>query len=62
MVEKLDYLLRIEERVRKGEELKAPRHASAAASCDYYVTIYDIIPNSLCTEYYNKYRNHNIVK
>jgi hypothetical protein len=34
------------ERVRKGEELKAPRHASAAASCDDHVTTYDIIPNT----------------
>jgi predicted ATP-grasp superfamily ATP-dependent carboligase len=32
--------------MRKGEELKAPRHASAAASCDDHVTIYDIIPNT----------------
>jgi hypothetical protein len=31
--------------VREGEELKAPRHASAAASCDDHVTIYNIIPN-----------------
>jgi hypothetical protein len=31
--------------VRKGEELKAPRYASAAASCDDHMTIYDIIPN-----------------
>ena len=33
-------------RVRKGGELKAPRYASAAASCDDYVTICDIIPNT----------------
>jgi hypothetical protein len=32
--------------VREGEELKAPRHASAAASCDDHVTTYNIIPNS----------------
>ena len=32
--------------MREGEELKAPRHASAAASCDDYVIIYNIIPNS----------------
>ena len=32
--------------MRKGEELKAPRHASAAASCDNYVTTRDIIPNN----------------
>ena len=31
--------------MRKGEELKAPRHASAAALCDDHVTIYNIIPN-----------------
>ena len=31
--------------MRKGEELKAPRYASAAASCDDYITIYNIIPN-----------------
>jgi len=31
--------------VRKGEELKAPRYASAAATRDY-ITIRDIIPNS----------------
>ena len=34
------------ERVRKGEELKAPRYASAAASCDDHVTIHNIIPNT----------------
>ena len=32
--------------MRKGEELKAPRHTSAAASCDDHVTTRDIIPNS----------------
>jgi hypothetical protein len=32
--------------VRKGEELKAPRYASAAALCDDYMTIYNIIPNT----------------
>ena len=31
--------------VRKGEELKAPRYASAAATCDY-ITTRDIIPNT----------------
>ena len=41
------------ERVRKGEELKAPRHASAAALCDDYVTTYDIIPNTIYT--YNSF-------
>ena len=32
--------------VRKGEgeEPKAPRHASAAATRDHYVTIRDIVP------------------
>ena len=30
--------------VRKGEELKAPRYASAAATRDY-ITTCDIIPN-----------------
>ena len=29
--------------MRKGEELKAPHYASATASCDDYVTIYDYI-------------------
>ena len=32
--------------MRKGEELKAPRYASAAASCDDHVNTYNIIPNS----------------
>ena len=31
--------------MRKGEELKAPRYASAAATRDY-ITTRDIIPNS----------------
>ena len=31
--------------MRKGEELKALHYASAAASCDDYMTIYNIIPN-----------------
>jgi hypothetical protein len=31
--------------VREGEELKAPRHASAAATRDY-ITARDIIPNN----------------
>jgi hypothetical protein len=43
MVEKLFNCIR---KVRKGEELRAPRHASAVASCDDHVTIYDIIPNN----------------
>ena len=33
--------------MRKGEELKAPRYASAAASCDDSVTTYNIIPNNI---------------
>ena len=32
--------------MREGEELKAPRHASAAALCDDHVTIYNIISNA----------------
>ena len=32
--------------MRKGKELKAPRHASTAALCDNYVTTRDIIPNT----------------
>ena len=32
--------------VRKGEELKAPRYASAAVTRDY-ITTRDIIPNNL---------------
>ena len=32
--------------MRKGEELKAPRYASAAALYDDYVTTRDIIPNT----------------
>ena len=32
--------------MRKGEELKAPHYASAAASCNDYMTIYNIIPNT----------------
>ena len=35
--------------VRKGEELKAPRYASAAALCDDHVTTYNIIPNNYTT-------------
>ena len=41
--------------MRKGEELKAPRHASVAASCDDYVTTYNIIPNNLVFKKYIKY-------
>ena len=40
LVNKLDCL-----KIRKGEELKAPRHASVAASCDDHVTTHNIIPN-----------------
>ena len=32
--------------MREGEELKAPRYASAAALCNDYVIIYNIIPNT----------------
>ena len=32
--------------MREGKELKAFRHTSARASCDDYVTIYNIIPNT----------------
>jgi hypothetical protein len=32
--------------MRKGEELRAPRYASAAALYNDHVTIYDIIPNT----------------
>ena len=32
--------------MRKGEELKTPRHASAAALCGDHITTHDIIPNS----------------
>ena len=32
--------------MREGEELKAPRHASAAASYDDHVTTRDIIANT----------------
>ena len=39
-------LILLRKGVRKGEELKAPRYASAAASCDDHVTTYNIIPNS----------------
>ena len=42
--------------VRKGEELKASRYASAAATRDY-ITTCDIIPNNI----YNKNKN-KIVK
>ena len=31
--------------MRKGEELKAPRYANAAATRDY-ITAHDIIPNT----------------
>ena len=32
--------------MREGEELKASRYASTAASCNDYMTIYNIIPNT----------------
>ena len=37
--------------MRKGEELKAPRHASATASCDDHVTTYNIIPNNYAKDH-----------
>ena len=37
-------LIEIRKKVRKGKELKTPRHASTTASCDDYVTTYNIIP------------------
>ena len=40
------YIRLILRRVRKGEELKAPRHASAAALYDDHMTTRDIIPNT----------------
>ena len=43
MVKRLDLILK--KGVRKGKELRAPRYASAATSCNDYVTIYNIIPN-----------------
>ena len=33
--------------MRKGEELKAPHHASAAATHDDYITTRDIVPTFL---------------
>jgi hypothetical protein len=33
--------------IREGEELKAPRHASAAATRDDHVTTRDIVPTSI---------------
>ena len=40
----VDFLI-IRKGVRKGEELKAPRYASAALTRDY-ITTRDIIPNN----------------
>jgi len=34
-------------RIREGEELKAPRHASAAAARDDHVTTRDIVPTDI---------------
>ena len=55
--------------MRKGEELKAPRHANAAVSCDDHVTIYDIIPNrilirkiNLLKIYWPHYANKKAIK
>ena len=41
--------------VRKGEELKAPRYASAAAIRDY-ITTRDIIPIIIYTDLYSLYK------
>ena len=41
--------------MRKGEELKAPRYANAAASCDNHVTIHDIIPNIYKRDFSRRY-------
>ena len=32
--------------MRKGKELKAPHHTSTVASCNDYIIIYNIIPNT----------------
>ena len=49
--------------MRKGEELKAPHYASAAAICDY-ITIYNISPNNRLTPLYFKiyYKKENYLK
>ena len=46
----------IKKGVRKGEELKAPRYASAAVIRNY-ITICNIIPNT----YINKEKCYNII-
>ena len=33
--------------MRKGKELKAPHYTNTTASCDDYIIIYNIIPNTL---------------
>ena len=38
-------IISLRKEVRKGEELKAPRYANAAAIHDY-ITTYNIIPNT----------------
>ena len=47
-VNKLSLLLL---RMREGEELKAPRHASAAATRDDHVTTRDIVPTEKKKKY-----------
>jgi predicted secreted protein len=37
--------------MREGEELKAPRHASAAAARDDHVTTRDIVPTTTIGNY-----------
>ena len=44
----LFFLFLLGKGVRKGEELKAPYYANAAATRDY-ITTYDIIPNRYIT-------------
>ena len=43
--------------MREGEELKAPRHASAAATRDY-ITACDIIPNMVGRESSLRHTNY----
>ena len=48
-LQKLTYnvvILLLGKGVRKGEEFKAPRYASTVVTRDY-ITLYNIIPNSL---------------
>ena len=48
--------------MRKGEELKAPHYASAAALYDDYIIIYNIIPNSKLVRPREYYRSKIIFK